>query len=119
MHPTRLTRPMRWLTKVPDRMRIEATGFGLNLVNGNYEFANLILVEDERFWDRFGGYVEANWEAGSLRRYSTQDHELIADLIRDPAWTNEGLFTLLQGLRRLTQIDPERVNLPSIEWTLD
>lgn len=119
MHPTRLTRPMRWLTKAPDRMRIEATGFGLDLVNGNYEFANLILVEDERFWDRFGGYVEANWEAGSIRRYSSQDRELIAELVNDPAWTNEGLFTLLQGLRRLAQIAPERVNLPHIEWTLD
>lgn len=119
MHPTRLTRPMRWLTKDPDRMRIEATGFGLNLVNGNYEFANLIVVEDERFWDRFGGHVEANWEAGCVRRYSSQDQELIADLIADPAWTNEGLFTLLQGLRRLARLDPERVNLPTIEWTLD
>lgn len=119
MHPTRLTRPMRWLMKAPDRMRIEATGFGLNLVNGNYEFANLIVVEDERFWDRFGGHVEGNWEAGGLRRYSSQDRELIADLIRDPAWTNEGLFTLLQGLRRLVEIGPERVNLPDIEWTLD
>jgi hypothetical protein len=119
MHPTRLTRPMRWLTKAPDRMRIEATGFGLDLVNGNYEFANLILVEDERFWDRFGGYVEANWEAGSIRRYSSQDRELITELISDPAWTNEGLFTLLQGIRRLAQIAPERVDLPHIDWTLD
>jgi hypothetical protein len=119
MHPTRLTRPLRWLTKDPDRMRIEATGFGLDLVNGNYEFANLIVVEDEDFWARFGGYVEANWEAGSVRRYSSQDHELITHLISDPAWTNEGLFTLLQGLRRLGQIAPERVNLPAIQWTLD
>jgi hypothetical protein len=118
MHPTRLTPPLRWLTKDPDRMRIEATGFGLDLVNGNYEYANLIVVEDERFWNRFGGYVVANWEAGSLRRYSSQDHELIAHLISDPAWTNEGLFTLLQGLRRLAQLAPERVNLPDIEWTL-
>jgi hypothetical protein len=119
MHPSRLTRPMRWLTKDPSRMRIEATAFGLNLVNGNYEFANVIVVEDERFWGRFGGDVEANWEAGSIRRYSTRDRELMTELISEPVWTNEGLFTLLQGLRRLAEIDPERVDLPDIEWALD
>lgn len=119
MHPTRLTRPMRWLTKAPGRLRIEATGFGLNLVNGNYEFANLIVVEDDRFWDKFGGHIEANWEAGCLRRYSSQDRELMVDLINDPNWTNEGLFTLLQGLRRLARIDPDRVSLPELGWTLD
>ena len=119
MHPSRLTRPMRWLTKSPGRLRVEATGFGLNLVNGNYEFANLIVVEDTRFWDKFGGHIEANWEAGSLRRYSTQDRELLAELIRDPNWTNEGLFTLHLGLRRLATIGPDRVNLPELTWTLD
>lgn len=118
MHPSRLTRPMRWLTKTPGRFRIEATGFGLNLVNGNYEFANLIVVEDDRFWDKFGGHIEANWEAGCLRRYSSQDRELMIDLINDPSWTNEGLFTLLQGLRRLAHMDPERVSLPHLGWTL-
>lgn len=119
MHPTRLTRPMRWLTKTPERMRIEATGFGLNLVNGNYEFANLIVVEDERFWGKFGGDIEANWEAGSLRRYSTLDQELLQQLVSDPAWTNEGLFTLLLGLRRLSELDAARVRLPPVSWTLD
>jgi len=119
MHPTQLTEPMRWLTMDADRLRVEATGFGINLVTGNYEFANLVAVEDERFWDQFSGHVEANWEARSVRRYSTQDDELITELISDPTWTNEGLFTLLQGLRRLAQIDPHRVTLPTIQWTLD
>ena len=77
------------------------------------------MVEDERFWDKFGGHIEANWEAGSLRRYSSQDRELMVDLIKDPSWTNEGLFTLLQGLRRLAHIDPSRVSLPELDWTLD
>ena len=119
MHPSRLTRPMRWLTKAPGRMRVEATGFGLNLTNGNYEVANLVVVEDERFWDKFGGHIEANWESGSVRRYSTQDRELLIDLIDDPNWTTSGLFTLLQGLRRLKQLAPDRVNLPELTWTLD
>ncbi len=55
MHPSRLSEPMRWLLSAPDRLRMECTGFGLNLVSGNYEFASLIVVEDEDFWTRYGG----------------------------------------------------------------
>ena len=47
MHPHRLSAPMRWLTDDPDRMRMECTGFGFNLVSGNYEFASLIVIEDD------------------------------------------------------------------------
>lgn len=118
LHQSRLSSPARWLTKKPGRLRIEATGFGLNLVSGNYECACVVVVEDEKFWERYGGHIEANWETGNLRRYSSQDHELITDLISDPAWSNEGLFALLQGLRRLAQLAPERVNVPRVDWTL-
>ena len=119
LHPKRLTRPMRWLTKSPGRLGIELTGFGLNLVSGNYECASLVVIDDEAFWERFGGYTEANWETSNLRRYSSQDRELLTELIADPAWSNEGLFALLQGLRRLAQLAPDRVNAPSIAWTVD
>jgi hypothetical protein len=118
LHPNRLTRPMRWLTKGTGRLRIETTAFGLNLVSGNYECANLVVIDDEKFWERYGGHIEANWETGGLRRYSSLDDELITELISDPAWSNEGLFALLQGLRRLAQLAPERVKLPSIDWTI-
>ncbi|WP_051713111.1 helix-turn-helix transcriptional regulator [Actinoalloteichus caeruleus] len=47
MHPSRLSEPMRWLIERPGRLRVECTGFGLNLVSGNYEFASLIVIEDE------------------------------------------------------------------------
>ncbi|MCA1672316.1 MAG: transcriptional regulator, partial [Actinobacteria bacterium] len=73
MHPSRMTEPMRWLIDEPGRLRMECTGFGLNLVSGNYEFTCLIVIEDEEFWLRYGGVVEANWESSTLRRYSTQD----------------------------------------------
>ncbi|MCA1279728.1 transcriptional regulator [Saccharopolyspora sp. 7B] len=118
MHPSRLTEPMRWLLDEPGRLRMESTGFGLNLVSGNFEFPGLIVVEDEEFWHRFGGQVEANWEASNLRQYSSLDGEALADLVRDVAWSNEGLFALLQGLRRLADLGGERVNLPDIEWEL-
>jgi hypothetical protein len=118
MHPSRLSEPMRWLTEDPGRLRMECTGFGLNLVSGNCEFAGLIVVEDEEFWPRFGGQISANWESGALRQYSSRDRRLITELIGDVAWSNEGLFALLQGLRRLRQIGGHRVDVPEIEWEI-
>jgi hypothetical protein len=116
MHPSRLSEPMRWLTRAPYALRMECTGFGLNLVSGNYEFASLIVIDDEEFWDQYGGQVEANWESLTLRRYSSLDSSLLTELVGDVAWSNEGLFALLQGLRRLSRIGGDRVSLPTIEW---
>lgn len=112
MHPERLSEPMAWLLDDPERLRTECTGFGLNLVSGNYEFASLVVVEDEEFWTRFGGHIEANWEASGLRLYSSLDRQLLAELAADESWSNEGLFALLQGFRRLNEIGDDRVNLP-------
>ncbi|CCH33016.1 transcriptional regulator [Actinosynnema sp. NPDC047251] len=118
MHPSRMSDPMRWLTAEPGRLRMECTAFGLNLVSGNYEFASLIVIEDEEFWTRYGGQVQANWESARLRQYSSLDHEQLEELANDIAWSNEGLFALLQGLRRLRELGGTRVNLPAIEWEL-
>ena len=115
MHPSRLSEPMRWLTGVPDALRMECTGFGLNLVSGNYEFACLIMIDDEEFWQQYGGRIEANWESVGLRLYSTLDPELLADLVADDCWSNEGLFALLLGLRRLGEVGGKRVNLPAVQ----
>lgn len=117
MHPARLSEPMRWLLhEKPDTLRMECTGFGLNLVSGNYEFACLIVVESDEFWSRFGGQIEANWESSSLRQYSSLDGVALSALALDDAWSNEGLFALLQGLRRLSLIGGDRVDVPEIEW---
>jgi len=118
MHPTRLTEPMRWLLCDSDCLSIECTGFGLNLVSGNFEFASLILIESEEFWSRYGGQVEASWESSSLRQYSSLDGDSLAELAADVAWSNEGLFALVQGLRRLGQVGGGRVNMPAIEWDI-
>ena len=97
---------------------MECTSFGLNLVSGNFEFAGLIVIEDDEFWARFGGQIVANWESSGLRQYSSLDGELLGELAQDVAWSNEGLFALLQGLRRLREIGGSRVTLPPIEWEI-
>jgi hypothetical protein len=114
MHPGRWSEPMKWLSEDPARLRMECTGFGLNLMSGNYEFASLVVIDDEEFWTRYGGQIEANWEAAGLRLYSSLDAELLADLITQESWSNEGLFALLQGLRRLSEVGGDRVALPPI-----
>ncbi len=118
MHLSRLSEPMRWLLETPGRLRMECTSFGLNLVSGNFEFASLIVIEDEEFWPRFGGVIEANWESATLRRYSSADTDLLTELIGDVAWSNEGLFAMTQGLHRLREIGGQRVNMPPIEWEI-
>ncbi|GAB2763959.1 hypothetical protein GCM10027174_45750 [Salinifilum aidingensis] len=118
MHPSRLSGPMRWLDehRESNTWQLECTGLGFNLVSGNYEFASLVVVHDEEFWRQYGGEIEANWESSRLQQYSSADTQLLTELACDPAWSNEGLFAFLQALRRLEQLNPERVNAPSIEW---
>lgn len=118
MHPSCLSEPMRWLLAEPGRLRMECTGFGLNLVSGNFEFTSLVVIDDEEFWSRFGGHIEANWEAASLRQYSSLDRTMLGELVGDTAWSNEGLFALLQGVRRLSRIGGRRVDAPTIEWEI-
>jgi hypothetical protein len=119
MHPARLSAPMRWLlTENPGALRMECTGFGLNLVSGNFEFACLIVVDSDDFWHRFGGQIEANWESSSMRQYSSMDGGSLAALAHDDAWSNEGLFAFLQGLRRLSQVGGDRVDIPAIDWVV-
>ena len=114
MHPSRLTVPMRWLHESAD-WQLHETGFGFNLVAGNYEFSSLLVVHDEDFWDRYGGTIEGNWEASALRRYSSMDTEGIATLLADPMWSDEGLVTVALGLKRLAELDPNRTALPAFE----
>jgi hypothetical protein len=119
MHPSRLSEPMRWLlVENPGALRVECTGFGLNLVSGNYEFASLVVVESDDFWSRYGGQIESNWETSALRQYCSLDTESLAELVTEDTWSNEGLFALTQGLRRLKQIGGDRVRIPGIEWTV-
>jgi hypothetical protein len=119
MHPARLSAPMRWLlTENPGAFRIECTGFGLNLVSGNFEFASLMIVDSDEFWHRFGGQIEACWESSSLRQYSSLDGASLAGLAHDDAWSNEGLFAFLQGLRRLSQVGGDRTDIPAINWVV-
>jgi hypothetical protein len=113
-HATQLPAAMQWLAE-RDAYSAECTGFGLNLATGEYWFTCLIAVEDEGFWAAHGGSCLPNWEAAEVQTYSTADPARLRELIVDERWTSEGLFALLQGLRRLADRFPERVSLPHLE----
>jgi transcriptional regulator with XRE-family HTH domain len=118
LHAGLLSPPLRWLLDHQDSggYRTECVGFGINLLSGNYEFACLVLIDDEEWWARFGSQVEANWEVERIRLYSSRDTAGLRDLMLDPRWSNEGLFALNQGLRRLAELDrTQRVATPRIE----
>jgi transcriptional regulator with XRE-family HTH domain len=117
-HPDHLSQPMRWLCERQhsDAWRMECVGFGTNMVTGNYEFPCLIVIDDEEWWERYSGQIEANWELARIRRYSSRDTASLQALAADPKWSNEGLFAFLEGLRRLAELDTvSRVRLPEIE----
>jgi hypothetical protein len=98
--------------------RLECTGFGINLVTGNYEFACLLVIEDPCWWKTYGHRVEANWEAARLSCWSSRDTDGLVLLTLDPRWSNEGLFAFIEGLRRLGSLDDDRVDGPAIEGGL-
>ena len=115
LHDQAASAPMQWLRERPGSLRMECTGLCLNGGGGNYVFSCLVVVEDPAWWDRFGHQVEANWEADRVVRHSTRDTAGLRSLILDPRWADIGLFTLLQGLRRLaTEGQPDRVAIPNI-----
>lgn len=116
LHDSAASAPMAWLRARPGCLRLEATGLCINGGGGNYVFGCLAVVEDPQWWDLFGHQVSANWEADRVVRHSTRDTAGLTSLILDPRWQDIGLFTLLQGLRRLAEVgQPKRVAIPRID----
>lgn len=117
MHLNEISAPMRWLEerRGTDSYRVECVGFGINTVSGNYEFPCIIVIDDDEWWGKFGGHVEGNWEVNRIRQYSSRDREGISALLKDSAWSNEGLFAFAAGLRRLAAVGGSRVDVPDIE----
>jgi hypothetical protein len=117
-HTDLLSEPLRWLLdhQDPSAYRLECVGFGVNLLTGNYEFPCLIVINDEEWWARFGGQIEANWEIRHVRLYSSRDAAGLQELMLDPRWSSEGLFAFIEGLRRLAELDTaSRAEVPEID----
>ena len=117
-HTDLLSEPLRWLLEHqdPSAYRLECVGFGVNLLTGNYEFPCLLVINDEEWWERFGGQIEANWEIRQVRLYSSRDGAGLQDLMLDSRWSSEGLFAFIEGLCRLAELDTaSRVTVPELD----
>jgi len=117
LHLEALSEPMRWLIDHPYGYLVEATAFGINMVSGNYEFACLAIVDDPAWWTQYGNRLQGNWEAAQVLAYSSRDTAGLAHLAADPTWSNEGLFALVEGLRRLGDHNPAKTAIPPISVT--
>jgi hypothetical protein len=117
-HSSTRSEPMRWFDDRPSAYLLQCTGFGINMLSGNYELACLAIIDDPSWWKAYGGTLQTNWEVDQSLSYSTRDPDALLELIADPRWSDEGLFALLEGLRCLHQHHPEKVHIPDIEVTL-
>lgn len=117
LHISRLSQPLKWLIANTDSSAwtSECTGLGLNLLSGNFEFACLVAIHDERWWQEFGGQIESNWESAKLQCYSTANRDTLNELIGSHTWGNEDLFSLVLGLLRLNELNGSNVQLPDLQ----
>lgn len=100
-HRSAWSAPMRWLDDHHDAFVLLATGFGINMVSGNYEVACLAIVDDPAWWDLHAEELRGNWEMRRTIACSSKDTGGLLALLADPRWSDEGLFAFLEGLRRL------------------
>jgi hypothetical protein len=54
---------MRWSIDHSDVDQVETTAFGIHMLDGNYEFAGLVLVQDLGWWSsgERTGSSESRW----------------------------------------------------------
>ncbi len=94
---------------------IELVSRGVNALAGNYELAILLAVRDTWYWKTFSKELLRMWEINKTIMLSTKDKNQIIQTLYDGNWANESLFHFVEGLIRLKEIDPRRVDLPDME----
>lgn len=109
--------PLKWFLNHHGAYELECTCFGLNLITGNYDFGILLAVRDESYWKEFSHLLMTNWEVldSSEPVVSSKNSHQLSSLIQRSEWATEGLFSFVEGLKRLGVLDRKKVNLPDIE----
>lgn len=98
-----------------DSYRCEVTSFGYNGIAGNYDYGLLLVIEDPNYEKEYRRSMRKNWELKHTIWVSTINTRKLADMIIEGNWASESLFHFIEGLLRLKEIDPKRVNPPDIE----
>jgi hypothetical protein len=99
--------------------KIITTGLLVDAINGNYLVSNAIIVPDPRYWMEYGGRIQAMWEQDNeFIVLSSRDSKTLSSLIQNGLWSNDALFTFVEGLLYLAQEYPEKVNLDGLSRML-
>lgn len=115
-HSQHLTEPMTWLLDNPHSRRVKCTGLGFNTVTSNYDFASLIVIDDEDRWGRFGGMGREQPGSRPCPPLLIPGHGGRNHPDRRPPLGQRKPLRSPPGIRRLTEIyDPDRVALPTVE----
>lgn len=111
--------PIYWLDRHKGSYDVSLTGFGYSLITGSYSFSVLLAVLDESFWVEYSQMMKTNWEVTSLQDpIVSSTSGRLGELMQENGWTDWGLFTFAQGLRRLQVLEPRRVKMPRMEYDM-
>lgn len=108
---------LAWFRNNPKKFTQEVVSFGLNLVDGTYEFGVLLVVNDEQYWEEHSATMVPCKEFRDSRTpaYSTLDRARLASVMTNPLCAGTSLIVIIEGLNRLRHLYPSEVNLPGIQ----
>ncbi len=110
------SKALQWLQQPDANYKLIMTGFGFNLMSGNYEVALLCIIKDTTFWNNYRHLLVTNWETTEhmLPLLSTKDDDALTRMLSRNDWTGSGLFSVARALTYLKMTEPKHVNIPKI-----
>ncbi len=119
-HFLQYTPAVKWLRENIDKITIELISYGFNGLSGNYEYGILFAIHDPYFWNNHTEKIHLNWESDKAPRgHSSRNAKALSSLLRDGNWATETLPPMIEGLIRLKELAPDKVNLPDIQRVVD
>jgi DNA-binding winged helix-turn-helix (wHTH) protein len=111
------TRQLAWFRNNLGSFTLEVVSFGLNLMDGTFEFGVLLVIKDPDYWEQFADGIIPNIEFkdSATAPFNTTDRVRLASLLGEPQCADTSRIALVEGLRRLHQLEPRSVVLPNIE----
>jgi hypothetical protein len=105
-----------WFRENRGGFTLEVVSFGLNLMDGTFEFGVLLAVTDPSYWEQFADGIVPNKEFkdSETAPFHTTDKARLASILTEPRFADTSRIALIEGLRRLHQLEPRSVALPNI-----
>ena len=114
--------PIKWLRDNRCRRHMEIVSFGINLVDGTYEFGVLFVIDNPQYLVKFKREMVWNdeFEDAEEHFFSTANAVRLKSLLLDQECADVSLIVLVEGLLRLHELYPKRVCLgdTSKKWLI-